>query len=287
MQRKGRKGEGLLFFHFFARDRLTRPRKKRMADVAKAKQERLQQKSVKSWTVSKDLIEKCPQNLERTHVQNVYDDIAEHWDRTRYKPWPNVTKFLHSLPRGSMIADVGCGNGKNIPDCDKVGGSISCDFSVGLLKICASRGYEVLAANALMLPYRSNTFDAAICIAVLHHISTKARRVKLVSEVVRILRPGGVALFYAWAQEQEEGASGHRFATQDVIVPFRVKKSAETSKDDKLSNCTDNVAKTFERYCHVYTKDDLVSLFDPILIKTKIEKVYFDCGNWCVVVRKK
>ena len=254
----------------------------RMADIARAKQERLKQESVKSWKISEDLIQKDPEKLERKHVQDVYDDIAEHWDRTRYKPWPNVTKFVQSLPRGSLIADVGCGNGKNIPDCDKIGGSISCDFSMGLLKICASRGYEVLAANALNLPYRDNTFDAAICIAVLHHISTKVRRQKLVSEVVRILRRDGVALFYAWAQEQEGGASGHRFATQDVIVPFRVKKLA-ASKKNKSNGDT---AATFERYCHVYTKDDLVDLFDPIRAETKVEKVYFDCGNWCVVVRK-
>lgn len=192
-----------------------------------------------------------------------------------------MTKFVKSLPRGSLIADVGCGNGKNIPDCDKVGRSISCDFSIGLLKICASRGYEVLAANALSLPYRCDSFDAAICIAVLHHISTKPRREKLVSEVVRILRRGGVALFYAWAQEQENGASGHRFATQDVIVPFRVKTPAKSV--DTVSTST----TTFERYCHVYTKDDLLSLFDPILSILNVERVYFDCGNWCVIVRKK
>ena len=30
-----------------------------------------------------------------------------------------------------------------------------------------------------------------------------------------------------------------------------------------------------------------MELFDPILSVVKIEKVYFDCGNWCIVVRKK
>ena len=247
-------------------------RKKRELDM-KHKIEKQNKKSNKSYKVPHN-ISKNPEYLERKHVQDVYDSIAEHWDRTRYKPWPKVTEFILNLIPGSLIADVGCGNGKNIPDCEKIGRSISCDFSEGLLKICANRGYEVLAANALELPYRSESFDAAICIAVLHHISTKARREKLVSEVVRILRLDGVALFYAWAQEQEDGASGHRFATQDVIVPFRVKKHTST--------CT-----TFERYCHVYTKSDLLGLFDPILSVVKIEKIYFDCGNWCVIVRKK
>ena len=173
-----------------------------MADITRAKQERLKQESVKSWKISEDLIQKDPEKLERKTCtrcvrryrgalgQNQIQTVAE---RDEHRAVPS---------RGSLIADVGCGNGKNIPDCDKIGGSISCDFSMGLLKICASRGYEVLAANALNLPYRDNTFDAAICIAVLHHISTKVRRQKLVSEVVRILRRDGVALFYAWAKNR-------------------------------------------------------------------------------------
>tara|TARA_B110001452_G_scaffold191293_1_gene161437 strand:- start:1895 stop:2443 length:549 start_codon:yes stop_codon:yes gene_type:complete len=35
-----------------------------------------------------------------------------------------------------------------------------------------------------------------------------------------VLRPGGLALFYAWAMEQSDGVSGHSFASQDVFVPF-------------------------------------------------------------------
>lgn len=30
----------------------------------------------------------------------------------RYKPWPKVHAFLESLPRYSLVVDVGCGNGK-------------------------------------------------------------------------------------------------------------------------------------------------------------------------------
>ncbi|CAN0018217.1 unnamed protein product, partial [Phaeothamnion confervicola] len=50
--------------------------------------------------------------IEREHVRAVYDVIAAHWDRTRYKPWPRVATFLAGLPPGSLVADIGCGNGK-------------------------------------------------------------------------------------------------------------------------------------------------------------------------------
>lgn len=42
----------------------------------------------------------------------VYDKISNHFDETRHKQWPNVTKFLQTLNIGDILLDVGCGNGK-------------------------------------------------------------------------------------------------------------------------------------------------------------------------------
>lgn len=50
--------------------------------------------------------------MEKQHVYEVYEKIAPHFSNTRYKPWPNVVKFLNELPDCSIVADVGCGNGK-------------------------------------------------------------------------------------------------------------------------------------------------------------------------------
>ena len=54
-------------------------------------------------------------------------------------------------------------------------------------------------AHGLPGRYRSESFDASLSIAVLHHISTLRRRVALVREAMRVVRVGGQALFYAWA----------------------------------------------------------------------------------------
>ena len=49
------------------------------------------------------------------------------------------------------------------------------------------------------------------------------------SEALRVLRPGGQALFYAWAFEQElNSVSGHIFEEQDVLVPWHVKVGKQT-----------------------------------------------------------
>lgn len=50
--------------------------------------------------------------LEEEYVHQVYNTIASHFSSTRHSPWPRVCHFLSSLPPGSMLADVGCGNGK-------------------------------------------------------------------------------------------------------------------------------------------------------------------------------
>jgi ubiquinone/menaquinone biosynthesis C-methylase UbiE len=50
--------------------------------------------------------------MEKQHVYEVYEKIAPHFSHTRYKPWPKIAEHLNSLTEGSIVADVGCGNGK-------------------------------------------------------------------------------------------------------------------------------------------------------------------------------
>ncbi|KAI3464848.1 hypothetical protein Pfo_021511 [Paulownia fortunei] len=111
--------------------------------------------------------------------------------------------FLNSLPSGSLILDAGCGNGKylglNLNCC-----FIGCDISAPLINICADKGHEVLVADAVNLPYRTGYGDAAISIAVLHHLSTESRRKKAVDELLRVVKSGGLVLITVWAWEQED-----------------------------------------------------------------------------------
>ncbi|KAF9608197.1 hypothetical protein IFM89_007819 [Coptis chinensis] len=143
--------------------------------------------------------------IEKKYVHHVYDAIAPHFSSTRFAKWPKVSTFLNSLPEGSLVLDAGCGNGKYLglnPDCFYVG----CDISPSLINICAGRGHEVLVADAVILPYRTAFGDAAISIAVLHHLSTESRRRKAIQELIRVVRKGGLVLITVWAVEQEDSA---------------------------------------------------------------------------------
>jgi alkylated DNA repair protein alkB family protein 8 len=198
---------------------------------------------------------------------------------------------------------------------------VGCDFSIGLLEIVKDRGLECFAGDNLALPLRSASFDAALSIAVLHHISTEARRVTCVREVMRLVKPGGQALFYAWAFEQnlgkeaetektggnssnkggkKGGVSGHKFAAQDNLVPFHKRASeggttttaaTDTRRQEPAHAVVDEAkgAVVYQRYCHVYVAGELVSLVKAADGGTGwlvVEESWYDSGNWCVRVRR-
>ena len=248
-----------------------------------------------------------PCELERKHVQRVYDAVAAQWHSTRYKAWPRVAQFVASLPPHSLIADLGCGNGKIAPHCREAGHAvIGCDFSMELLHIARSQlRLEAQAADVMALPYRDETFDAALSIAVLHHVSTAERRRLLVAETLRVLRPGGRALFYAWAAEQSAGRSGHQFAAPDVFVPFhnrvdapkagaasgeagwRDAAPAAVAELEALGGVFEPAkrAVVFQRYCHVYMAGELREIVTSVGGASILDE-YEDTGNHCLLVEK-
>ncbi|KAJ8256457.1 hypothetical protein COCON_G00186090 [Conger conger] len=160
-------------------------------------------------------MEDAASQLERDHVHSVYEKIAPYFNDSRYKAWPKVRQFLQDQEPGSIVADVGCGNGKYLGingDVFKLGS----DVCRPLVDTARGRGYEVQVCDGLRLPYRHGCFDAVLSIAVIHHLSTKERRVRALREMARVLRVGGRLMVYVWAMEQKR----RKFEKQDVFIPW-------------------------------------------------------------------
>ncbi|SCW02802.1 LAFE_0F14598g1_1 [Lachancea fermentati] len=178
------------------------------------------------------------ESKEEQYVHQVYNEIAPHFSQTRYKPWPVVTDFLLKRPLGSIGIDVGCGNGKylNINPNIYILGS---DRSSGLIE-CAhelNSHYNLIVADGMHLPHRDKTFDFAISIAVVHHWSTRGRRVEAIEHILSKLRDGGEALIYCWALEQAESRRGyHEGMQQDVLVPWVLQDKQEKPIERKTKN---------------------------------------------------
>nr|XP_057937006.1 probable tRNA methyltransferase 9B isoform X1 [Doryrhamphus excisus]XP_057937007.1 probable tRNA methyltransferase 9B isoform X1 [Doryrhamphus excisus] len=161
------------------------------------------------------MMEEAASQLERDHVHSVYDKIAPYFNDSRYKAWPKVRQFLLDQPPGSIVADIGCGNGKYL-DINKEVFKLGCDVCRPLVDFAWSRGHEVQMCDGLHLPYRDGCFDAVLSIAVIHHLSTKERRIRAIKEMARTLRAGGRIMIYVWAMEQKR----RKFEKQDIFVPW-------------------------------------------------------------------
>ena len=54
---------------------------------------------------------------------------------------------------------------------------------------------KVLICDNMALPYKDDSFDAVLSIAVIHHIATTERRVRALRELARILRVSSVQVY--------------------------------------------------------------------------------------------
>lgn len=232
-------------------------------------------------------ISNIPTEIEKIHVYDVYDKIAEHFSHTRYKPWPKVSEFLNSLEFGSLNADIGCGNGKYINEGKNIF-TIGTDRSVNLLSCARQKdpNNQVFAADSLKLPFRSGVFDSVISIAVIHHFSNNALRKQAINELIRIVEIGGKILIYVWALEQD----GKKFEQQDNFVPWHLQNSYENDK--KIESLGPEIVKeekknatVYHRYYHMFKQGELESLlknFEDV----EIVESFYDHANWCCILKR-
>ena len=241
-------------------------------------------------TINQSVSDK-PTEIEKKHVYEVYDKISEHFSQTRYKPWPLVSEFLNSLEKNSMVLDVGCGNGKYLSE-NKNLVMWGTDRSGNLLSIAKEKNInaQCFIADSLKLPIKSESFDAAISIAVIHHFSNELLRIQALKEIFRVIKKNGKVLIYVWAMEQKE----KKFKEQDNFVPWHLQKKYENESkvetmengpnitEDKNINC-----KVYQIYYHVFIKGELEDIINKTGDNVEIIKSSFDHANWCCIVRKK
>lgn len=274
---------------------------------------------------------------ERDHVHAVYNAVAKQWHHTRGRRgvlWPGATEFLNRLAPCSLVADVGCGDGKYFPAIWEAGSYvIGTDISFPLLRTAfdmedddsgipenrrvhvdrkhLSRRPAIAVADCMNIPLRDKSCDAAICIAVLHHLSTEARRKRCIEELARIVKPGGMINIQAWALDQEED-SRRKFAANDVFVPFNAQpkylalseEKAKSNSDDQTTSHEKNEQSTaelysktfnadfddrkglvvFQRYCHLYRQGELGEIVSQVPNVELLEEG-FESGNYFVILR--
>jgi alkylated DNA repair protein alkB homolog 8 len=227
-------------------------------------------------------------SLEQKGVVEFYQRIADHFVRTRHTPWPKVVDFASSAEHGHTVLDVGCGNGRHmVPSVKKGAAVFGCDLIEKFVSVCHDLKLEVLCCDALLLPYRSHVFDRVMCIAVLHHLASRERRLRALQELTRVTALKGTVLVTVWAFEQEEG-SKRKFESQDVMVPWVLPAEFDPQHDganDNNNNDNKPTSSKVDRYCHVFVKGELEELIVQMGNVTILES-YYDASNWACVFKK-
>jgi ubiquinone/menaquinone biosynthesis C-methylase UbiE len=214
-----------------------------------------------------------------TTNREVFDQIAESWYRIRH--WPLLREELEELAQrwqGGKLLNVGCAHGPDFLPFRQGFELWGVDSSPAMLKqglrYSAKFNFYVnlIAAEALSMPFPNDTFDWAIAVATYHHIKGKADREKASVELKRVLKPSGEAFLTVW----NHGQPRFWLKSKEQEVPWNLK------------------GKILYRYYHLFSYGE----FKKLLAKAGFEIItvspekshHFPIKNFsrniCVLVKK-
>jgi len=195
--------------------------------------------------------------IEKANVFQIYSQIATHFDNTRHYKWRSVEDFLDSLPYGSFVLDLGCGNGRNMENTKH--NFIGIDTCKEFLTICARKRLKTVNSDMTTIPFRDNLFDSIISVASFHHLATIERRIQAIKEMFRVLKIGGKVFLTVWSINQ----------------PKKTKRKFKNFGDNYVVWKSNNTS--FQRYYYIFKVYELKNLF--ISEGFRLENNYWDCGN--------
>jgi SAM-dependent methyltransferase len=115
------------------------------------------------------------------------EHVAQHYLRKR-------VAFMQRLaPPGAQVLDVGCGTGTLAAALRNAGYRVcGADHSTGMIAHLAHSGRGTPVASAgERLAFATGSFDVAITVATLHHITDAEKIAQTLGEMCRVVRPGG------------------------------------------------------------------------------------------------
>jgi SAM-dependent methyltransferase len=132
--------------------------------------------------------------VRRIEVSTVRDYYDRYWSAARqdFALPPGLERALRTnVEPGLTWLDVGCGAGGTYAQVIAPGASryVGVDVSEEAADLARKAGIEAQAiSDATALPFKDETFDAAICVEVFEHLFAPH---DAAAEIRRVLRPGG------------------------------------------------------------------------------------------------
>ncbi len=114
--------------------------------------------------------------------------------------------------RGGVVVDAGCGPGHNavaLLGRGLFGRAVCVDLSFNMVSRALANaeslnmlGFYGVCGDMSFMPLRDDVADAALLVSSLHHLVSRALRVRALREAFRVLRAGGAVLVVVWARWQ-------------------------------------------------------------------------------------
>ncbi len=137
-----------------------------------------------------------------------------------------LKKFLKGKKRDKTrlrLLDIGCGTGIILKNFLRYGKAHGVDISEESIRFCVKRGLKnIKKAGAEKLPFKGNSFDVIGIFDVLYHKNIKDD-VKVLKEINRILKPGGLLLL-------TDSANMDLWSRHDIMVEARERYSKKEMK---------------------------------------------------------
>ncbi|MBA7634744.1 2-methoxy-6-polyprenyl-1,4-benzoquinol methylase [subsurface metagenome] len=179
--------------------------------------------------------------------------------------------------RGKLL-NVGCAHGPDFLPFTQSFELYGVDFSAEMLRFARRYAQKfhftvnLVLSDVSHLPYPDETFDWVISVATYHHIEGRQERQAALSELRRVLKPGGEAFITVWNRWQP------RFwlRGKEVAVPWRMK------------------SKTLHRYYYLFSYPELQKLVKKagfVILESFPESAYrfpvkYFSRNICLLVGK-
>jgi SAM-dependent methyltransferase len=227
----------------------------------------------------------CFESVESTFVRDFYSTNYTQFSATRVSQWPKITEFLDKCSETDYVLDAGCGNGKYMSHRCRMTGIDTCPE---LVAICQERGFDASVADITSIPFPDNTFDKVFSVAVIHHLSSLERRIKAVSEMLRVLKPGGQLFIQAWSTKLYESPRNLKIVSVPDVVKLddsaRLIEPEMFSENDKMVSWHNRKQEVSYRFIHFFTEAEfafIVSHMPGITFES-----FHDADNVGVIITK-
>jgi SAM-dependent methyltransferase len=149
----------------------------------------------------------------------VYED---RWGATRrvVQMRPHLWRDLSGILDGKPVLEIGPGLRPTAP----VKGSYFVETSARAVGTLAGAGGRSIRVGGGFLPFRDRSFDAVLALEVLEHVEEDRR---LIAEMARVLRPGGLAVVSVplrmalWSATDESCAHVRRYEPEELMTKLR------------------------------------------------------------------